>query len=176
MDCNYCSARILQYFFLSETHDGVQDMACDTFIKIAQKCRRHFVQARVWCSFLVVVHKLHVFQIELNLPCLILCQVQVGEVMPFIEEILNSTQSIICDLQPQQVALILFKRLFELYSFKFRDIHCWTNSFKSLYRKILNWYKYLYTVQGCELHSVDPPISNQQEVVTFKSLQELRPP
>ena len=28
----------------SETHDGVQDMACDTFIKIAQKCRRFFVQ------------------------------------------------------------------------------------------------------------------------------------
>ena len=30
--------------FSVETHDGVQDMACDTFIKIAQKCRRHFVQ------------------------------------------------------------------------------------------------------------------------------------
>lgn len=30
-------------FFLTETHDGVQDMACDTFIKIAQKCRKHFV-------------------------------------------------------------------------------------------------------------------------------------
>ena len=28
--------------------------------------------------------------------------------MPFIEEILNSTQSIICDLQPQQVDLTLF--------------------------------------------------------------------
>ena len=52
-----------------ETHDGVQDMACDTFIKIAQKCRRHFVQ------------------------------VQVGEVMPFIEEILNGINTIICDLQ-----------------------------------------------------------------------------
>ena len=48
-------------------------MACDTFIKIAQKCRRHFVQ------------------------------VQVGEVMPFIEEILNGINTIICDLQPQQV-------------------------------------------------------------------------
>jgi len=59
---------------LVETHDGVQDMACDTFIKIAQKCRRHFVQ------------------------------VQVGEVMPFIEEILNSINTIICDLQPQQVS------------------------------------------------------------------------
>lgn len=59
--------------FMHETHDGVQDMACDTFIKIAQKCRRHFVQ------------------------------VQVGEVMPFIEEILNNINTIICDLQPQQV-------------------------------------------------------------------------
>ena len=58
---------------LLETHDGVQDMACDTFIKIAQKCHRHFVQ------------------------------VQVGEVMPFIDEILNNINTIICDLQPQQV-------------------------------------------------------------------------
>ncbi|MCL4120297.1 UNVERIFIED_CONTAM: hypothetical protein GTU68_065524 [Idotea baltica] len=48
-------------------------MACDTFIKIAQKCKKQFVQ------------------------------LQVGEAMPFIEEILNSINSIICDLQPQQV-------------------------------------------------------------------------
>ncbi len=48
-------------------------MACDTFIKIAQKCRRHFVQ------------------------------VQAGEVTPFIEEILTTINTIICDLQPQQV-------------------------------------------------------------------------
>ncbi|XP_059485052.1 exportin-1 [Neocloeon triangulifer] len=59
--------------FMHETHDGVQDMACDTFIKIALKCRRHFVQ------------------------------MQVGEVMPFIEEILASISTIICDLQSQQV-------------------------------------------------------------------------
>ena len=64
-------------FIFAETHDGVQDMACDTFIKIAQKCRRHFVQ------------------------------VQVGEVMPFIDEILNSINTIICDLQPQQVLICL---------------------------------------------------------------------
>ncbi|XP_018012773.1 exportin-1 [Hyalella azteca] len=59
--------------FMHETHDGVQDMACDTFIKIAQKCRRQFVQ------------------------------LQVGEAMPFIEEILTSINTIISDLQPQQV-------------------------------------------------------------------------
>ncbi|KAH8032039.1 hypothetical protein HPB51_022787 [Rhipicephalus microplus] len=59
--------------FMHETHEGVQDMACDTFIKIAQKCRRHFVQ------------------------------VQVGEAVPFIEEILANMSSIIYDLQPQQV-------------------------------------------------------------------------
>lgn len=59
--------------FMHETHDGVQDMACDTFIKIAMKCRRHFVT------------------------------VQVGEIMPFIEEILGTISSIICDLQTQQV-------------------------------------------------------------------------
>ncbi|XP_018302324.1 exportin-1 isoform X3 [Mycetomoellerius zeteki] len=59
--------------FMHETHDGVQDMACDTFIKIALKCRRHFVT------------------------------VQVGEAMPFIEEILSTISTIICDLQTQQV-------------------------------------------------------------------------
>jgi exportin-1 len=48
-------------------------MACDTFIKIAQKCRRHFVQ------------------------------IQVGENLPFIEEILNNINTIICDLEPHQV-------------------------------------------------------------------------
>jgi exportin-1 len=64
--------------YFTETHDGVQDMACDTFIKIAQKCRRHFVS------------------------------VQMGEVVPFIEEILSQTSTIICDLQPQQVKNIFF--------------------------------------------------------------------
>lgn len=59
-----------------ETHDGVQDMACDTFLKIAQKCRRHFVQ------------------------------IQVGEAVPFIEEILSSINTIICDLNPHQVSLL----------------------------------------------------------------------
>lgn len=59
--------------FVTETHDGVQDMACDTFIKIALKCRRHFVT------------------------------VQLGEALPFIEEILSTISSIICDLQTQQV-------------------------------------------------------------------------
>ena len=38
-------------WFVSETHDGVQDMACDTFIKIAQKCRRHFVQVEMQLSY-----------------------------------------------------------------------------------------------------------------------------
>lgn len=59
--------------FMHETHDGVQDMACDTFIKIAQKCRRHFVT------------------------------LQPGEPAPFIDEILNNIENIICHLQPQQV-------------------------------------------------------------------------
>ncbi|XP_018334478.1 exportin-1 [Agrilus planipennis] len=59
--------------FMHETHDGVQDMACDTFIKIALKCRRHFVTT------------------------------QIGETCPFIEDILASISTIICDLQTQQV-------------------------------------------------------------------------
>ncbi|ORY04236.1 hypothetical protein K493DRAFT_345751 [Basidiobolus meristosporus CBS 931.73] len=59
--------------FMHETHEGVQDMACDTFIKISQKCRRHFVTQ------------------------------QSGEVVPFIEEILNTIDQITSDLTPLQV-------------------------------------------------------------------------
>ncbi|KAH6919010.1 Crm1-F1 [Coprinopsis sp. MPI-PUGE-AT-0042] len=59
--------------FMHETHEGVQDMACDTFIKIAQKCRRHFVLQ------------------------------QSGEHEPFIDEILRLLHRITVDLSPQQV-------------------------------------------------------------------------
>ncbi|KAJ3102309.1 Karyopherin transporter [Phlyctochytrium planicorne] len=59
--------------FMHELHEGVQDMACDTFIKIAQKCKRQFVLQ------------------------------QPGEFMPFIEEILNTLDQITSDLQPHQV-------------------------------------------------------------------------
>lgn len=52
---------------------GVQDMACDTFIKIANKCRRHFVA------------------------------LQPGETEPFIEEIVRTMRKITVDLTPQQV-------------------------------------------------------------------------
>ncbi|CAO3568485.1 unnamed protein product [Mortierella alpina] len=59
--------------FMHETHDGVQDMACDTFIKISQKCRRHFVLQ------------------------------QSQEVMPFIDEILGTLDKITSDLTPAQI-------------------------------------------------------------------------
>jgi exportin-1 len=52
---------------------GVQDMACDTFIKIAQKCRRHFVVT------------------------------QSGETEPFVDDILRSLSRITVDLTAQQV-------------------------------------------------------------------------
>ena len=58
--------------FMHESHEGVQDMACDTFIKIANKCRRHFVTT------------------------------QVGESEPYIDDILRNINPIICDLQDQQ--------------------------------------------------------------------------
>lgn len=48
-------------------------MACDTFIKIANKCKRHFVA------------------------------LQPGENEPFIEEIVRTMRKITCDLTPQQV-------------------------------------------------------------------------
>ncbi|KAG2136045.1 CRM1 C terminal-domain-containing protein [Suillus clintonianus] len=59
--------------FMYETHEGVQDMACDTFIRIAQKCRRHFV-----------------------------IQQSVGQ-EPFVDEILRLLHRITVDLSPQQV-------------------------------------------------------------------------
>ncbi|TID15708.1 hypothetical protein E6O75_ATG08036 [Venturia nashicola] len=59
--------------FMHETHEGVQDMACDTFIKIANKCRRHFVA------------------------------LQPGEAEPFIDEIVRNLRRITLDLSPQQV-------------------------------------------------------------------------
>lgn len=52
---------------------GVQDMACDTFIKIANKCRRHFVA------------------------------LQPSENEPFIDEIVRTMRKITHDLTPQQV-------------------------------------------------------------------------
>ncbi|KAF2863968.1 hypothetical protein K470DRAFT_48733 [Piedraia hortae CBS 480.64] len=59
--------------FMHETHEGVQDMACDTFIKIASKCRRHFVT------------------------------VQPGENEAFIDEIVRTMRKITGDLSPQQI-------------------------------------------------------------------------
>jgi exportin-1 len=63
--------------FMHEFHEGVQDMACDTFIKIAQKTKRHFVV------------------------------LQMGETMPFIDELLISLPTIISDLAPSQVCHLI---------------------------------------------------------------------
>jgi exportin-1 len=59
--------------FMHERHPGVQDMAVDTFLKIAQKCKRRFAQ------------------------------VQYGETHPFIDELAVMLPSVISDLQPHQV-------------------------------------------------------------------------
>ncbi|CAK9172472.1 unnamed protein product [Ilex paraguariensis] len=59
--------------FMHETHPGVQDMACDTFLKIVQKCKRKFVI------------------------------VQVGESEPFVSELLTSLPTTIIDLEPHQI-------------------------------------------------------------------------
>ena len=59
--------------FMHEVHPGVQDMACDTFLKIAGKCKRKFVT------------------------------LQSEEAAPFICELVDSLPSIISDLEPHQV-------------------------------------------------------------------------
>ena len=59
--------------FMHELHPGVQDMACDTFLKIAQKFKRKFVTP------------------------------QTGERMTFIEELLASLDVIVSDLESHQI-------------------------------------------------------------------------
>ncbi|CEO99241.1 Importin N-terminal domain-containing protein [Plasmodiophora brassicae] len=59
--------------FMHESYPGVQDMACDTFLKIAKRCRKKFVI------------------------------LQRSEMSPFIEEILQDLPEIIKDLQPSQI-------------------------------------------------------------------------
>ncbi|CAN1269135.1 Protein EXPORTIN 1A [Linum perenne] len=59
--------------FMHESHPGVQDMACDTFLKIVQKCKRKFVI------------------------------LQVGESEPFVSELLTGLSSTVGDLEPHQI-------------------------------------------------------------------------
>lgn len=59
--------------FMHESHPGVQDMACDTFLKIAGKCKRKFVT------------------------------LQAEETSPFLAELVDQLPSIISDLEPHQV-------------------------------------------------------------------------
>lgn len=61
--------------FMHERHPGVQDMAVDTMLKIAQKCKRRFVQ------------------------------VQHGESRAFIDELCGTLPAIISDLEPHQVTV-----------------------------------------------------------------------
>lgn len=59
--------------FMHELHPGVQDMACDTFLKIANKCKRKFVT------------------------------LQQNETAPFIVELAQMVPNIISHLQPHQI-------------------------------------------------------------------------
>ncbi|GAW01678.1 hypothetical protein LENED_003286 [Lentinula edodes] len=59
--------------FMHETHEGVQDMACDTYMKITTSCGRQFVVR------------------------------QSDEKEPFVDEILRMINRITVDLSPQQV-------------------------------------------------------------------------
>ncbi len=59
--------------FMHELHPGVQDMACDTFLKIAQKCKRMFVTT------------------------------QSQETRPYVAELLEELPSIVSELETHQV-------------------------------------------------------------------------
>ncbi|KAL7677392.1 hypothetical protein ACOME3_003629 [Neoechinorhynchus agilis] len=58
--------------FMHESHEGVQDMACDTFLTIASECSHHFMAT------------------------------QPGEHRPFVADVIDQISSIIGDLSPQQ--------------------------------------------------------------------------
>ena len=64
--------------FMHETHEGVQDMACDTFLKIAQHCKRSFI-----------------------IP-------PTSDQPPMINEILMNMESITSSLSPGQVTFFYF--------------------------------------------------------------------
>ncbi|KAF6173091.1 hypothetical protein GIB67_004194 [Kingdonia uniflora] len=59
--------------FMHESHPGVQDMACDTFLKIVQRCKRKFVI------------------------------IQVGEHEPFVSELLTGLPTTVMDLELHQI-------------------------------------------------------------------------
>lgn len=59
--------------FMHETHPGVQDMACETFLKIVNRCKRKFVVQ------------------------------QQGETEPFVSELLAGLTATIADLEPHQI-------------------------------------------------------------------------
>ncbi|KAI8636928.1 nuclear export factor CRM1 [Parasitella parasitica] len=59
--------------FMHEAHDGVQDMACDTFLKISRECKRCFVTTSV------------------------------GEVRPLVVEIIEKISQTTSELSPQQI-------------------------------------------------------------------------
>ena len=89
--------------FMHESHEGVPDMACDTFIKISKKCRRQFV---------VIQH---------------------GESCPFIEDILSRMCSIICDLNSQQVHVFYEAIGYMIESQNsFSDVQKWTLSLMNM--------------------------------------------
>jgi len=62
-----------QFEFMHEPHPGVQDMACETFLKIVTKCKKKFVI------------------------------LQVGETQPFVSELLDNLTDTIKDLEYHQV-------------------------------------------------------------------------
>jgi len=73
--------------FMHELHPGVQDMACETFLKIAQKCRRKFVVAQPGDS------ASSQFRSSLAVPT---------QAQPFINDILDTLQDTTKDLKIHQ--------------------------------------------------------------------------
>jgi exportin-1 len=55
--------------FMHETHPGVQDMACDTFLKIAQKCKRKFMTPQTENPepfIMTLISELHLHTVDLQ--------------------------------------------------------------------------------------------------------------
>lgn len=114
---NYCVVLMLVMYFSNILFSlGIflawslfQDMACDTFLKIVQKCKRKFVILQVTFDSLhllrlcLFIHSFYLFlDFRFKMFNVFSCS-QVGESEPFVSELLTSLPTTIADLEPHQI-------------------------------------------------------------------------
>lgn len=94
--------------FMHEHHPGVQDMACDTFLKIAQKCKRKFMTPQVEDPQPFILTLINDLESHIK-------DLQLHQVQAFYESVgtMLSDQGPIIRLNKTEVVLLLMKSLNE---------------------------------------------------------------